>query len=292
MRKLNLWMLIAVAVMTVGCNIKKDVPTSAEGNVQLLLSTSDYIPTVVTRATEGYALPSELIPAQEDFTLKVEGRYTEVDDAGATVVTQYVWGEDGTKSFDDWAEENPGLEAGEYNLSSYTYQNEYQALVASGNPDEEGQGKAYFVGQSEKFVVSADATKSVAITAHLANSCFTFAVDEWMLNYYKDIEFTITTAAGAEFKFEPTTTDSSALFFVKAGQKLKISGSATKSQNDAEVEFPMSEIGNTLAAETHYAINVTHSKAGGSGLTIIFGDTFTEVDPIEEEMNGDYDSEN
>lgn len=283
---------MAVAVMAVGCNIKKDVPTSAEGKVQLLLSTSDYVPTVVTRATEGYALPAELIPAEADFTLKVEGRYTDKNDAGEAIVTQYVWGEDGTKSFDDWAEENPNLEAGEYNLSSYTYQNEYQAVVACGNPDEEGQGKAYFVGQSENFTVSADATKSVAITAHLANSCFTFAVDEWMLNYYKNIKFTITTEAGKEFKFEPTTTDSSALFFVKAGQTLKISGSATKSQNDVNVDFPITSIGTQLAAETHYAINVTHSKAGGSGLTIIFGDTFTEVDPIEEEMNGDYDSEN
>ena len=99
------------------------------------------------------------------------------------------------------------------------------------------------------------------MTIHTANIEFTFALNE--------------------------TTPSSPLIFVKSGQQLSFSGKAVKSQTGTSVEFPKNTIGENLAPDTHYAINVNHDNAGGANLIITFDDTFTVVSVVDVQLNPD-----
>ncbi len=172
------------------------------------------------------------------------------------------------------------------------------------------------------FNIYPDEKKTVQVVARLANSCFSLEVSEWMLKYYSEIVLKIHTAdaegaKGSVFTFKAqevlkdgdaeknifgyttpelkaNATHTPALIFVKPAQRLKLSGYAIKSQNQtgaanqagAKVEFAATEIGELLAADTHYTIKVDHDTAGGGGLTITFDDTITQVEPNESGENG------
>ena len=288
----KLWMLAAAASMLVGCSAddKTSMPDNGRGSVQLLCSTSSSIASVVTRAGEEFALPESVLPSSDELILTLSGTYTFKDKSNdnALVEATYEWESNGEGTVADYAAENPALEAGVYDAAIHRYSNTYEASVVYGNPDEEGAGKACFEGASAEFHIYPDRAEQVAIKAELVNSCYTLSVSEWMLNYYTDIELTIHTADN-DFCFEPDSENlSSELIFVKPGQQLSLSGSATKVQNGVAVTFDKTTIGAAaLAARTHYAIEVDHSTAGGGSLIIAFDDTFTEVEAETAELNPD-----
>ena len=301
--------VLVVSLLASACSSSADdeqiIPESGVGHIRFNCSANPEIGEELTRAEaeEGrFKLPEDIIPKAGNFTLSISGSYTKNNSTYAwSWPTATPQGEEGEstgsgestenviepKTVAAFHEENPDIEAGAYDAYEKRYLNSYIATITYGDPDAEGVGKAYFAGTSAPFSVYPGRTETVSFNARLANSCFTLQVTEWMLNYYDNIELTIHTAT-KEFTFELNDTTPSSLIFVKSGQQLSFSGTAVKSQTGTTVEFPEVAIGPTqIAAETHYAISVNHEAAGGGKLQITFGDEFTEVDPVEEELNPD-----
>lgn len=285
--------LFAVAMVAVGCSSDNapGLPESGQGKVQFDCQTSGEVAHVEARATTGFQLPAEVIPAADAFALTLKGVYTEKVDEATTAERAY---EKSWQTLADYQLEAPELEAGIYDAALGHYANSYEATVSYGDPTVEGEGKACFTGCSvdatgaaAPFVLYAGKHVTVPVVAKLSNSCFTLEVTEWMLNYYTNVELTIHTATG-EFTFKPTTTASSTLIFVKPDQQLSLSGKAVKAQNGVEVTFPKTTIGtSTVKAETHYAVKVDHSTAGSGALSISFDSSFTDVPAEDVELNPD-----
>lgn len=282
------WMYtLSLAMLTmVGCSSDEglSIPESGTGKVTIVCDTAGEVGQVEARATTGYALPSELLPSADAFTLALTGTYTDKVDATTTAECTYAksWA-----TIADYNTEAPALEAGVYDAAQGHYANSYEAAVTYGDPTAEGEGKPYFEGGSAAFILYAGGNVEVPVTAHLANSCFSLYAEQYLLSYYAGgIELTIHTADN-DFTFTPTTTAESALIFVKPNQQLSISGKAVK-QNGTEVTFPKTAIGTgVIAAETHYAIRVDHETAGSGALMISFDGSFTEVPEVTAELNPD-----
>lgn len=270
--------MLALAAVCVGCSSEDDLTVKdGAGKVRLGCEVSQTVAEVTSRAGQ-YELPAELLPSADQLTLAITGSYT--DETGSTPFNKS-W-----QTVADFVTENPDFEAGDYNSTEGKYQNSYAAVMTYGDATAEGEAKPYFVGESGDFTIYAGKTTQVATTVTLANSCFTLAVTEWMLNYYDNLKLTIHTA-DSSFAFEPTTTAPSTLIFVKAGATLSLSGSAVKSQTGTEVSFPQTSLGQATAAGTKYDVVIDHGKAGGASLTVSFDDRFTEVAGEEIELNPD-----
>lgn len=259
--------MLAVALLGMACSTEDDLQSgSGEGQLSFSLEVPTEIAQVETRATSGYALPEEVVPASDAFALQLTGTYLDAQNLSQSY--QNSW-----ETVAAFHMERPDLNAGTYS-ATFTY----------GDASAEGVGKAYFTGSLTSFEVKANKTVSYPVTCKLANSCFTLQVTEWMLNYYENIQLTIHTAANS-FTYPMTSTELSELVFVNPAQVLAISGTAVKRQNGVAVEFPKSSIGGSLVAETRYAIQVDHGSAGAGSLTITFDGTFTEVAEVEVELN-------
>lgn len=280
------WMIpmLAMAAAFVGCSSEDDLTVKhGSGRVLFDCDVLQTVSEVTTRAGE-YTLPAEILPQADRLTLAITGSYT--DKTGTTTYNKS-W-----LTVADFVTENPDFEAGDYSTSERQYQNSYAAVMTYGDATAEGEAAPYFEGTSGDFNVYAGETAKPTVSVALANSCFTLAVTEWMLNYYDNLKLTIHTA-DSDFSFEPTTIDPSALIFVKAGAVLSFSGSAVKAQTGVEVTFPKTELKDangaavTTAAKTKYTISVDHGQAGAGTLSISFDDSFTEVPEQTVELNPD-----
>lgn len=286
MRKFLLIPAAVVAMLATACSSEDNIVVEqSAGTAEFAIGVSANVTDVVTRANEG-ELDASLLPAESAFKLEITGTYTEKDENDQEVQKTY---KGNWNSLSDYYKEKVKLNKGTFT-----------ATITAGNPAEEGIGKPYFVGVNENFTVKANTVQTYEIEAKLANSCFTFAVTDWMLNYYKDIELNIHTATKT-FTFNPTSITPSALYFVAADQVLSISGTAVKAQTGTPVEFPKTNIGvlnsennvvdKTLAAQHRYAIVVDNSAVGSGNLSVKFDDTFTEVPAVEVELNPDVEEE-
>lgn len=273
--------MLLLAVAVAACSSEEVTPpANGSGKLRLATTLSGEVAEVVTRAQS--TLPSELLPREEQLSLRITGSFT--DKTGTTAFDRS-W-----TTLADFRLGNPDFEAGDYNTAAQKYSNSYTAKLSYGNPAEEGVGKPAFAGESAPFTIYAGNTaqNEVPVTVRMANSCFTLAVGEWLLNYYTNVELTIHTET-SDFTFRPTSTAASELVFVAAGQPLAFSGSAVKAQTGTEVVFPKKTITGqaATAACTKYAIAVDHGTAGAGSLRISFSDTFTEVEAEEIELNPD-----
>lgn len=272
--------MLALALAFAACSSETPTPpANGSGKLSLRTALTGEVAEVIARAQSN--LPNELIPQEEALQLHIEGSYT--DKTGTTAYNR-TW-----TTLSDFRLENPDFEAGDYSTALQRYNNRYTASLSYGNPAAEGEGKAAFAGQSEEFSIYAGntANNEVRVPVKLVNSCFTFAVGEWLLNYFTDVAFTIHTAQ-SDFEFCPTTTTPSALIFVQAGQPLSFSGTAVKKQTGVEVRFPKTTLGaGNTAPQTKYAITVEYAEAGGGALRISFNDSFTEVEGVDVELNPD-----
>lgn len=264
------WMIPMLAMALVACSSEDDLQTNfGKGQITFEPEVSTEIAQIETRATSGYALPSELIPAGEDFVLAIAGTYVDANDQTQNYAQSWT-------SVAAFNLEKPDLQAGTY-TATFTY----------GDPAAEGVACPYFAGELVDFAVKASKTTTYPVSCKLANSCFTLQVSEWMLNYYDEIQLTIHTATN-DFSYTMNSTEVTTLTFICPEQSLSFSGTAIKSQNGVAVEFPKTTIGtSTVAAETLYAISVDHGTAGAGSLTITFDDSFTEVAEVEVELNPD-----
>lgn len=287
MRKFLLIPAAVVAMLATACSSEDNIVVEqSAGTAEFAIGVSANVTDVVTRANEG-TLDASLLPDETAFKLEITGTYTEKDENDQEIQKTYNNGK--WNSLSDYYKEKVKLNKGTYT-----------ATITAGNPAEEGIGKPYFVGVNENFTVKANTVQTYEIEAKLANSCFTFAVTDWMLNYYKDIVLNIHTATNT-FTFNPTSIIPSDLYFVAADQVLSISGTAVKAQTGTPVEFPKTNIGvldsennvvdKTLAAQHRYAIVVDNSAVGSGNLTVKFDDTFTEVPAVEVELNPDVEEE-
>ena len=259
--------ILAWGLALVACQSEDDLRTGAgEGRVAFSVDVPVEIKQVQTRAESGYALPSELVPAAQDFALQMTGSY--LDEQNLTQTYQNSW-----VSVSAYNTENPDLQAGTYS-----------ATFTHGQRGVEGEGKPYFAGELTSFEVKANKTLTYPVVCKMANSCFTLQVTEWMLNYYDEISLTIHTAT-SDFTFTMNSQEATTLTFVNPAQVLSISGTAIKAQNGVAVEFPKTAIGSALVAETLYAITVDHGTAGAGALSISFDGSFTEVPEVEIELN-------
>ena len=286
MRKFLLIPAAVVAMLATACSSEDNIVVEqSAGTAEFAIGVSANVTDVVTRANDG-VLDASLLPNESAFKLAITGTYTEKDENDQEFQKTYngAW-----NSLADYYTEKVKLNKGTYT-----------ATITAGNPAEEGKGKPYFVGVNENFIVRANTVQTYTIEAKLANSCFTFTVTDWMLNYYKDIELNIHTATNT-FTFKPTSEAASELYFVAADQILSISGTAVKAQTGTPVEFPKTNIGvldsesnvvnKTLAAQHRYAIVVDNSAVGSGNLSVKFDDTFTEVDAVDVELNPDVEEE-
>lgn len=264
---------ICTAFLAVGCldGDEFSTPSSVgKGSLQVISSLEENVAEVETRATSGYALPSEVIPAAENMKLRIVGTYQ--DSSSTTQEFDQTW--TSVKSFN--------LEDPKFNFGTY------KAYVSSGDIDVEGAMKPYFYGESADIVVATTRPTQTSVTASLKNSCFTIVFGEWLKNYYKDIVIKVSTTNNI-YSFDQYTAveDAAHLIFVKPGQALKVSGTAKKKQNGVEVEFPATVIagGKLVEAETKYTITIDHSSAGGETISIGFDGTFTDIEAQTVELN-------
>ena len=196
--------MLAVGLLASACSSDEDsiepaIPESGVGHINLSCSANPQIGEVIARAEaseDNFDLSEHItIPEGTAFNLTISGSYTkngqltnwlwptvstdeaqDDNNAGSTEVT---------KTVAEFNTEKPAIEAGAYDVNQKKYLNSYTAQVTYGDPEDEGEGKAYFAGAtSEAFSVYPGQTKQVGITASLANSCFTLTAEEWLLNYY------------------------------------------------------------------------------------------------------------
>lgn len=285
MNKKRFWMIpLSVALLGLTACSSEDDFESRSGKLAFACEPSDFVTEVVTRAdgidlSETYGVT---VPEGNDMALTLTGTYNDKE-LGEGQTYNRSW-----TTVTAFHTEDPDL----------VVDGTYAATVTHGDATAEGENKPAFKGEATGITLKSNTTTTCTITAGLVNSCFTLAATEWLLNYYSDIELTIhTTTGGSDFTFNPTTTQESKLYFIRAGQTLSISGKATK-QNGVEVTFEKTVIGKqegsttatvTTEAAKKYTITVDHSTAGGERLTITFDDTFTEVTGTTEELNKDDD---
>ncbi len=250
-----------LATLVVGCAKEPNVEIEyGDGSVLFECVTQRSV-SETTKAT--YDLPSELIPSGDQFSLQLTGEYVDSESEQTESFSAYY------QTIESYSETLPSVPAGDYT-----------ALISYGDTSLEGATNACFVGESD-FEIIARKTSEEVIIATLSNSAIRVTTTEWFDNYYSDAEFTITTAAGNEFSFEP---NDGQLIFVQPSSTLKLKGSATKSQTGTSVEFPESTIG-TTEVRTLNTIVVDASQAGGASITITFDQTLTEVKLEDSELN-------
>lgn len=213
-----------------------------------------------TRNQEQRELPDEVIPASEDFSLKLSSE--------SGIVGEYA-------SMAEY--DQPMLQAGDYT-----------ATVLYGDPEAEGPDAACFDG-SKTFTVVARKTISETIAASLSNSAFSVKFSEWFNNYYESFELKIETETGYQLPLTGSVEEKPSAetepVFTKAGTNLYISGSAVKT-NGFEVMFPRTLIG-TTKERTWSTVNIKADEVSQLGLEIVLDDTPVSVNEVAVELNPD-----
>ena len=159
---------------------------------------------------------------------------------------------------------------------------DYTAHFTYGDPEAEGPQAAYFEGKTT-CTVAARQTVTQPVTHALANSLYTLEFSEWFKKYYTSCQIQITTSSGYQSGHTITSVTDPVPIFVKPNSTLYMSGTAVKT-NGAEVTFPKTKIGTTLA-RTWHTIVVDAGSAGQANITIDFDDTPTSVEVIDVELN-------
>lgn len=261
---------LAMAAVAVSCRGGDDeFSLNDTGSINLQCSAASEITAVETRAASGYALPSSVIPSRDVMKLRITGSYMA---GGVSQEFDQTW-----SSVKSYETEDP-----KFNFGTY------KATIWYGDLDQEGANKPYFYGESGDISVATTRPTSASVTAALKNSCFTVSFGEWLKNYYKDIVIKISTTNNVfSFNQYSASEDVANLIFIKPSQQLRISGSAVKTQTNTAVEFPVTIIGGGLLVEpeTKYTISIDHSTAGGETISIGFDGTFTDVTPVDVELN-------
>ena len=277
-----------VAVTMVACSKENDgaKPKMGEGQIEIVCSVDAQTDDVTTRAAEKYQLPAELVPTASELKsalkLSITGEYDDPKTKDVVDLVQYTGSWSTLKAYN---EADVKLNQGSYSaeLENKPERDEAGKVI-------EGEANPYFKGgaYSNTLQVTAGVTTKANIELSLANSCFTLKVTEWLMKYYTDVTLTIHSETNS-WEYKPASKEFvSPLIFVNAGQKLKLSGTATK-QNGVQVEFSVegapAEIGTTLVKGTHYNIVVDHATAGAGGLTIELGDDYTTIEETVIELN-------
>lgn len=244
---------IAILILSVGCS--KEENTTTERGVGQVKFTPAISLSVETRATT--ELPETVIPDAGDFWLLIKGK---PDTETADFSAEY----EQFRSYD----------------KPYMASGDYTATIRYGDPTQEG-ATAYCYEGTQDFTILARQTIQQSINASLVNSVISLSCSEMFNKYYTDAEFIVRTESGNEFKF---TSSSSDMIFVKAESKLFLRGTATKSQNGVEIEFPEHEIGSTTA-RTWHKIEVDASQVGQGSIDIRLDDTLTPIEAEEIELN-------
>lgn len=219
---------------------------------------------VTTDVVDTRANISCTTPAEEDFTLRIEG-------VNLTYAADYA-------SVAAFAENN------------YLKAGTYRAIVKAGDIAEEGYDKAAFVGSAD-FTIEAREDKQVDITATIANALVKVEVTDNFKTYFPHgHSLTLTTAAGNEFD---VTEQTEPLFI--APESFTITGTGTKQPNISGGEGLTVELGEhqgtSLKAQTLYTVKLDVEGAGEATLTITLNDEPIGTVIINEELNDYADKE-
>ena len=262
MKRISFIIMAAVLTAAAGCASDKDRgdDPKGQGSVMLDCSVAGTVG-VVTRA-DARDLPTDYVPDADDLKLVISN--------GDGEVAVY----DKMSDYDA-----PLLYVGDYTFE-FTY----------GDPDTEGIDAPYYYG-SETFKIISRTEIIHDVTAKLANSVYSLKLGDWFRGYYADYQLTVTTESGHTATYEGSTDDPLAEetdpVFIKAGTKLYLSGTATKT-NGAEVAFQNTQIGTSTACTWH-TIVVNIDSIGDAQIEITLDDSTIPV-PVEEiELNPDAD---
>ncbi len=185
-----------------------------------------------------------------------------------------------------------GVTVGEFNAQSQTTFFEsgtYSAFVTLGDPAEEGVDKPYYYGENIGFTVNPRTTNTVEITAKIANSIVQICTTENFDSFFENASFTIITAAGNKFTVTPTALNPSAAYFVAAGKKIEVTGTAqVQSQNGvdegATVNLTASTLEETVAC-TRHTFKFDAANAGSATVKITISEDDEVLKPVNVELN-------
>ncbi len=278
LRMKRIWMLpaLAAAMLATACSSDDDGADFGPGQLQFTCTASDRVADLGSRAEQNdpdgkktVALPASVLPAGDDFRLRLTGTYKQ-DDAETPYDKSWA-------TLRAFHAEHPHLYCTEAN---------YTAYLSYGDPNAEGPGAAYFEGSVTGIAPAVNKTTKVPVSARLANSCFRLLLDEWMTRYYTEIRLTVSTEENS-FDFTAETATEDNVIFVRTGRLLTLKGTAKNAQTGKAVTFEEKAIGGgkKSAAETMHTIRLTQGKAGAGSIAIVFDETFTEVDLGTTELN-------
>lgn len=211
------------------------------------------------------ALPDDILPSVDDFSVSIEGQYIIPDEETG------VQEPDGTVA--DYS--LTGLTLKEYNDDvPYMYGGDYAIILEYGSSTDEGYNKPYYYKEYD-FEVIARKYDVKSISLELSNSVIReIQTTDMFNNYYTDCSFKITTTSGTEIELE---TGVKTLFFVEAGTTLTLSGTATK-ENGYDVSF--SGVIGTTVANTCYTITIDATDVGQGGISVEFNDDISNFNEI------------
>ncbi len=257
---------IALCSCSKGGDDTPQEPTTGYGSVKITAQIETSAQEVETTRANIYDIPSSLIPSESDFKLYITGEYT--DDEGETKSYD--------EEFDTIAEYN-SAEGEDGALSLYG--GNYEATLSDGNSMSiESETNACFGCDATSFkVVANNYNGEVTLNAKLQNSIIKLSVNSMFEGYFSSATFTITTAAGSEFVFDPFSSDNeSRIIFVAPDSKLSLSGSAVRASSGDTITFTKSVIG-TAVAGCMNSINIEAESVGAIVVEVSLNDTINNI---------------
>lgn len=255
------WMIPMLALVLSGCdngvvNDTDNVAATATGGIEFECGIASY---VALRDNGTRTLPEGVMPDVDDIALVITSNDDEELSLHYSTMRRY---------------DKPLLTEGLY-TAHFSY----------GDIDEQGEGKAYFVGE-KSFTIIARTTITEEVTLSLANSVINLTTTEWFQKYYTDYSLTLRTDSGLERTYIGTAdtpvVDTEAVF-VKPATTIYLSGSAVKT-NGIEVEFPETMLCVTRA-DTWHEIAITAGEASEGCIKIQLDDKMTKIKEKEIELN-------
>ncbi len=280
---------IYVALLFVACSEgSTESPNTGEGRVEIALSSRS---TAADSADDEsrFEIPAELIPSEDQFSLTIEGSYTDPTTGEEMEYSQSFgsieeYNTSGVDRTDGVTPTPPYLPAGDYTATIVG------GGDAEGTIETESATNAIFGATVSFTVVARDLTAQLNINATLQNSIIRLEATDLFQSYYAGgSTLRLITEAGSQIEVTYPLSDdyTQEMLFVPAESKLYLEGEGVKqpttgTATGTTVTFSKSYIGSTTACELATVI-VDAATAGSTTITVTLDDTidFTEKEDID-----------
>ncbi len=248
---------MAVAAVAVSaCDAPTDdEPQSSYGTGRVAIGVGVESNIALSVKSSGYQIASELLPAYEDYSLRVTGTYTDSDG----VQQQY---DQSFATLDEYNSAEQDL-YGDYH-PIYLMAGEYYAeIIDNRDPSEESATNAHFAGEGSFTVEARGYDGSTNISLTLQNSIVRVSTTEEFRRYFVGgAEMTLSTTSGSQivYTYDSTEESEEQILFLANGTELWIEGYATKqaTTEDAStattITFNKSMIGTTTKGKMNSVV--------------------------------------